>query len=145
MSSPAVYDHFRLTDLDHPDGIYRVVGADDETVTLLQVADADGRRVNSGEIVTLRSGELAECPDAENPDGNRPLGETIASNLKMIVWSLRVFVRQLAAHPIPAGIAITLVVIGMVGEEFVQLPSAAQSALILVGSLGLAYIGSGRL
>jgi len=145
MSLPAVYDHFRLTDLDHPDGVYRVVGADDETVTLLRVADADGRRVNSGEIVTIRTSELAECPNAENPDGNRPLGETIASNLKMTVWSLRAFVRQLAVHPIPAGIAIALVAIGVVGEEFVQLPSVIQTASILVGSLGLAYIGSGRL
>jgi len=145
MSSPAAYEHFRLTDLDHPDGVYRVVGADDETVTLLRVADADGRRVNSGELVTIPTGELAECPDAENPDGNRPLGETVTSNLKTTVWSLRVFVRQLAVHPIPSAIAIALVAIGVVGEEFVQLPSAAQSGLILVGSLGLAYIGSGRL
>jgi hypothetical protein len=39
---PAVYDHVELQDSDHPDGVYRVVGTTDETVTLLQVADADG-------------------------------------------------------------------------------------------------------
>lgn len=145
MASPSVYDHFRLTDLDRPDGVYRVVGTDDETVTLLRVADADGRRVNTGEVVTVRSDELAERPIVENPDGNRPLGEKVTSNLAVAYWSFRAFVQQLAVHPIPAAIAIALVAIGVVGEEFVQLPSAALSALILVGSLGLAYIGSGRL
>jgi len=145
MATPSVYDHFQLTDVDRPDGVYRVVGTDGETVTLLRVGDADGRRVNSGEIVTVRSSELAECPTAENPDGNRPFGKTVTSNLKMTYWSLRAFIQQLAAHPIPSALAIALVVIGVVGEEFVQLPSVAQSALILVGSLGLAYIGSGRL
>jgi len=145
MSSPAVYEHFRLTDLDHPDGVYRVVGTEDETVTLLRVADTSGRRANSGEIVRVRADELAECPSARNPDGNRPVGETIASNLKMTFWSLRVFVQQFVVHPIPSALAVALVAIGVVGEEFVQLPSVAQSALILAGSLGLAYIGSGRL
>jgi len=96
-------------------------------------------------FVTIRTGELAEYPDAENPDGNRPLGETITSALEMTFWSLRAFGQQLVVHPIPSVIAIALVTIGVVGEEFVQLPSVAQSALILVGSLGLAYIGSGRL
>ncbi|MFC6727902.1 hypothetical protein ACFQDG_04520 [Natronoarchaeum mannanilyticum] len=134
-----------MTDLDHPDGVYRVVGTDDGTVTLLRVADADGQRVNSGEIVTVRSDELAECPEAKNPDGNRPLGEKVTSNLMMTFWSLRAFAQQLVVHPIPSVLAVALVAIGVVGEEFVQLPSAAQSALILGGSLGLAYIGSGRL
>jgi len=145
MATPSVYDHFRVTDLDRPDGVYRVVGIDDDTVTVLRVADADGRRVNSGEIVTVRSDELAECPEADNPDGNRPLGEKVTSNLLMTYWSLRAFAQQLAVHPIPSVLAIALVAIGVVGEEFIQVPSVAQSALILVGSLGLAYIGSGRL
>jgi len=145
MATPSVYDHFRLTDLDRPDGVYRVVGTDDDTVTVLRVADADGRRVNSGEIVTVRSDELAEHPEVENPDGNRPIREAVTSSLEMTYWSLRVFLQQLAVHPIPSALAVALVAIGVVGEEFVQLPSVAQSALILVGSLGLAYIGSGRL
>ncbi|QIB72785.1 hypothetical protein G3I44_01970 [Halogeometricum borinquense] len=48
MTAPAVYDHYRADDAAVSDGVYRVVGTDDETVTLLRVADADGRRSNVG-------------------------------------------------------------------------------------------------
>ncbi|QLK25614.1 hypothetical protein HYG81_16250 [Natrinema zhouii] len=145
MTSLTIRDHVRPTDGDYPDGIYRVVGTSEGAVTLLRVGDADGRRVNTGEIVTVSVGDLEAFEPAENPDGNRPFGATVASQLEMGYWSLRVFGQQLAAHPFPTAIAGLLVLAGVAGERITLLPEPALTALILAGSLGLAYIGSGRL
>ncbi|ADQ68265.1 hypothetical protein C499_14870 [Halogeometricum borinquense DSM 11551] len=145
MTAPAIYDHYRADDAAVSDGVYRVVGTDDETVTLLRVADADRRRSNTGEIVTIHRDRLDGFVSAENPDGNRPVGAAVASQLRMVYWSVRAFVRQLAAHPLPAAVAGAFVLVGALGDHFFQLPEAALSASIIVGSLGLAYVGSGRL
>jgi len=64
MRSPAVYDHLSPTDADCPDGVYRVVGSSDGTVTLLRITDADGRRAHTGEVATV---------DADALDGFEPV------------------------------------------------------------------------
>ena len=145
MTSPSVYDHYRTTDSDYPDGIYRVVGAGEGEVTLLRVGDADGRRINTGDVIAVGGEDLADFDRAENPDGNRPLGAAVRSQVEVVYWSIRVFVQQLAAHPIPTAVAFLFVLGGYFGERIAPLPDAASGGLILVGSLGLALVGSGRL
>ncbi|WP_254523410.1 hypothetical protein [Natrinema caseinilyticum] len=76
MRSLSIRDHVRPIEADRPDGIYRVVGTSREAVTLLRVGDADGRRVSTGEIVTVSADDLEGFDRAENPDGNRPLTST---------------------------------------------------------------------
>ncbi len=78
MSDPSPYDHYRPVDADYPDAVYRVVGTgvdeDDGTVRLLEVADADGRRVTTGRLVAVPREDLAGFEPAENPDsGFRPM------------------------------------------------------------------------
>lgn len=145
MASLRVRDHVRPTNGDYPDGIYRVVGTDDEAVTLLRVGDADGRRVNTGEIVAVSDSELETFEPAENPDGNRPLGAAVASNAAMVYWRLRAFGQQLAARPLPAAVAGALVLAGVAGEGVVPVPEIVLTVSVLAGSLGLAFVGSGRL
>ncbi|MFC6769633.1 hypothetical protein [Natrinema soli] len=145
MASLAVRDHVRPTDDDYPDGIYRVVGTNEGAVTLLRVGDADGRRVNTGEIVTVSDDDLEGFAPAENPDGNRPLGATVASNVKMGYWSLRAFGQQLVARPLPVAVAVVLVLVGFVGEGVAPVPEVVLTVAVIAGSLGLAFIGSGRL
>ena len=145
MNAPSAYDHLRPTDDDPPDGTYRVVGTGDAGVTLLRVADADGRRVNSGELRAVGHDELDGFAPAENPDGNRPLGVAVASTLVMVYWSIRVFVQQLLVHPLAAAVALALLAAGNVGNSLLPMPDAASGVLLLVGRLGLAYVGSGRL
>ncbi|QCS43374.1 hypothetical protein [Natrinema versiforme] len=140
-----MHDHLRPTDSDYPDGIYRVVGTSGKTATLLRVGDPDGRRVNTGELERVAEAELEVFEPAANPDGNRPFGAAVASRLEMGYWSLRAFGQQLVARPLPAAVAGLLVVVGVVGEQIDTFPEPALSALILVGALGLAVIGSGRL
>lgn len=145
MPSPSVYDHYSSTDTDSVDGVYRVVGISEEGVTLLRVGDADGQRVNTGKIITVSYDDLNGFDPAENPDGNRPLGDAVKSKAEMVYWTLRVFVQQLAAHPLMALLAAAVLVVGSFGEEFISLPDSIFGILIIGGSLGLAYIGSGRL
>ncbi|MGQ3412079.1 hypothetical protein ACT4ML_07425 [Natrinema sp. LN54] len=114
-------------------------------MTLLRVGDADGRRVNTGELERVSEADLEAFESAANPDGNRPFGAAVASKLEMGYWSLRAFGQQLVTRPLPAAVAGLLVVVGVVGEQIDTLPEPVLSALILVGALGLAVIGSGRL
>jgi hypothetical protein len=143
MTVPSIGDHVRPAG-DYPAGIYRVVGTSDRGVALLRVGDADGRRVTTGELLTVDRDEFDGFEPAENPDGNRPFGDAVASKLEMGYWSLRAFGQQLAGRPLPAAIAGLLVVVGVVSEQIGALPEILRSVMILVGALGLAVIGSGR-
>ncbi len=145
MQSLSVRDHVRPVDGDYPDGIYRVVGTGDDAVTLLRVGDADDRRVNTGEIVTVDAADLEAFEPAENPDGNRPLGPTVVSSLEMLPWRFRAFGRQLTAHPIPAAAAAALVAVGYVGDSVGPLSAAVASVVLFVGVVGLALVGGGYL
>lgn len=145
MDSLTVRDHLRATDGDYPPGIYRVVGTSEETVTLLRVGDADGRRITTGEVVTVDDAALEAFEPADDPDGNRPLKAAVTSELKMVYWRIRVFVEQLIAHPVPATVAATLVAVGYVGDTFGPVSDAVASVLLFVGVVGLAYVGSGSL
>lgn len=79
MHDPSPYDHYRPVDADYPEGVYRVVGTGrndggEHTVRLLEVADAGGRRVNTGRVVAVSREDLAGFEPAENPDsGFRPM------------------------------------------------------------------------
>ncbi|MDS0474451.1 hypothetical protein [Natrinema sp. 1APR25-10V2] len=145
MASLSLRDHVRPTTGDYPDGIYRVVGTGDESTTLLRVGDADGRRVATGEIVTLADDDLEAFEPADDPDGNRPLGATVVSTVKTGYWSLRAFGQQLAARPLPAAVAAALVLVGFAGEGALPVPEVVLTVSVLAGSLGLAFVGSGRL
>ena len=142
-TEPDIYDHLRSTDPDDDDTIYRVVGTATGSVTLLRVADGDGRRANTGKVRTVSREALSAFEPAENPDGNRGLGTRLASVFKMVYWSLRTFVGSLAANPVPAVVALALVAAGSLTGT--PLPDAVSTALVFVGIFALSYIGSGRL
>lgn len=142
--TPSVYAHLRPAAGEYPSGIYRVVGTDGDGVTLLRVADADDRRVNTGELYRVPTADRSAFEPAENPDGNRSATTTMRASLDRLYWSARVFVQSLAAHPIASTIALALFLAGEFGQSTLSLSPLAASALIIVGGLSLVYIGSGR-
>jgi hypothetical protein len=96
VSDPSPYDHYRPVDADYPDGVYRVVGTggpgEDGEVRLLEVADADGRRVTTGRVLSVPREDLAGFEPAENPDaGFRPwqVVDGFVEELRMLVDWLR--------------------------------------------------------
>ncbi len=141
MTAVSVYDHVRVAGSD-PDGIYRVVGVSGERVTLLRVADADGRRVHTGETVTVRAGGDRFEP-ADNPDQNRSLAAALAAAPGTAYWSVRAFVGQLLANPVQTALALALLVAGVAGGPFLPVPDLLLGGLVFAGGLGLAYAGSG--
>lgn len=93
-SEPRPYQHYRPDETSgYADGVYRVVGVDEDTVTLLEVADSADKRVNSGRVVRAsQETVLATFDDAPNPDeGLRPRQavDWITSSLRMVVDWLR--------------------------------------------------------
>jgi len=145
MSGPAVYDHYRPTTGEYPDGIYRVVGTDEESVTLVRVGDVSGRRINSGDLLAVDRAALETFEPADNPDGNRSLGVALTGLAKTLYWTVRAFSEQLAAKPFRALLSIGLVLGGSLGDGLAGLPDSVGTGLVVAGALGLALVGSGRL
>lgn len=84
----SVADHFRATGAaDCPPGVYRVVGVDDGSVALLQVADGSGRRVHTGLLVHRSTDALAATFDPADPPGRGLVG-TLANLATGLWWSL---------------------------------------------------------
>ncbi|ELZ29233.1 hypothetical protein C475_03414 [Halosimplex carlsbadense 2-9-1] len=142
-----VYDHVRppassvATDAALSPGVYRVVGVDEGTVTLLRVGDADGYRVNTGAVATVDRDALAAFEPADNPDGDRPVGEKIRRTAETLVWNLRAFVAGLLAHPVLAVAALALVVVGHQGHRVLSVPEPWLTAVYFLGVLGVVYLG----
>jgi hypothetical protein len=86
-----VGEHYRLIDPAREPCVYRVVGATDD-VTLLRVTDADGRRVNTGEICRISSSTLAaEFKRSENPDSGFTPASSLRNALSGLYWSVRMY------------------------------------------------------
>jgi hypothetical protein len=127
MQDPAVYDHLRSTDSDDDDAVYRVVGTDDGSVTLLRVSDGDGRRAHTGEVVTVPTDALSSFESAENPDGNHGFGATLLSAGSAGYWALRT-----GGPFMTAGVA--LAVVGTLGNVgLLPLPPLAVNGLLFTG------------
>jgi len=170
-ADPDVYDHLRPTDTaatsgdhgsaaatsgdhdgtvatsgDHDGagvepGVYRVVGTGDP-VTLLRVGDADGRRVTTGETVHVDRADLAAFEVADNPDGNRPAADRLASlgaDLALQVWA---FWRGLRARPLAALAAAAAMVVGHQGDRVLPGPDVAFTAVYMAGALALVVVGA---
>jgi len=66
---PTVYDHYRLTDGSDAGAVFRVVGVDDERVTLLRITDTEGNREATGELRHVAHDRLDRAfAPADNPD-----------------------------------------------------------------------------
>jgi hypothetical protein len=142
----SVSDHVQSrSDDDYPEGVYRVVGRSADAVTLLRVADPDGTRRHTGELVTVPTADLDDFVVADSPERERtPLGVLVSVSADAS-WSVRAFGQQLRAHPVPTALGGALVFVGLVGERLLPLPDPVQSGLLLLGCLVLVSVGSGRL
>jgi hypothetical protein len=140
----AIYDHVELRDSDHPAGVYRVVGTADDTVTLLHVADSDGRRIHTGRTVSVSHDTYDELPPASNPDGGGSITDVLVSLPATGYWALRGSARQLAASPVRTLLAVAAVVVGAVGPRALPVSPLVLDGLLLGGILALVVIGEGR-
>jgi hypothetical protein len=150
----ALHDHLRATgaeasgdagvdaDGDRVEpGVYRVVGTGDP-VALLRVGTERGRRVNSGVVVRVAREDLATFESAANPDGNRPPSELVTGALSDLGWQLRAFVGGLRARPLAAAAALAVFLAGQFGEGVLPGPGSLPAVFVILGALGLAYVGS---
>ena len=86
---PAVGVHYRADGAAHAPGVYRVVGVDGESVTLLRVTDAEGRRRSTGRVVTVPWPADALEP-AHDPDAGAHPVRWLRNLLSGSLWELRV-------------------------------------------------------
>jgi hypothetical protein len=129
--SVGVSDHLRSTDPDDDDAIYRVVGATPDSVTLLRVSDGDGRRANTGEVITVPRDSLDSFESAPNPDDTRSLLMTLRSTASGAYWSLR-------GAPLLRQAGLGLLAVGLlVDVAGLPVPTAAVDFLLLAGVVTL--------
>lgn len=92
--APAVYDHYRLTagDTDARDGpVFRVVGVDNEHVTLLRLTDDRGNREATGDLRHVSHERLDRAFEpASNPDPQFELPDYLAGLLVLAGVALAV-------------------------------------------------------
>lgn len=141
---PEVYDHLRSTAPDDA-SVYRVVGTHSNNVTLLRVADGDGRRAHTGEIITVSADALDSFEPAENPDGNSSVSRKLRSLAKSLYWSLRSALAALADRPLLTALGLGLYVAGRFAGGRIPLSDLPLSVIALTGVAVLAAVGSGRL
>jgi hypothetical protein len=140
VTEPTVYDHLRPTTATVPDGVYRVVGTDGKTVTLLHVADADGTRRSTGKLIRVEHADLEGFTAAANPDGNRPAGSRLRGALGMPRWAGQAYLEVIRDHPIRGGGTALLFVVGLFGGLLDVLPGLTGTVLVLVGGLGFLWV-----
>ncbi|MFB6148821.1 MAG: hypothetical protein ABEJ48_04075 [Halobacteriales archaeon] len=143
--SPSTFDHLCPTTTDYPDGVYRVVGTDRTTVTMLRITDGDGNRRHTGDVITIDRTDLDGFASVTEPTTTRSIGAIARSAPTTMYWSIRAFGREVRAHPLAAIPALVLLIVGLVDPLNTALPDRLDGLLMIVGSLSLAYIGSGRL
>ena len=140
----AIYDHVELRDSDYPAGVYRVVGTADGMVTLLHIADSDGRRIHTGRTVSVSHDACDELPPASNPDGGGSITDVLVSLPATGYWALRGSARQLAASPVRTLLAVAAVVVSAAGPRALSVSPLVLDGLLLGGILALVVIGEGR-
>lgn len=145
MDRPDPYDHLSPADGDYPAGVYRVVGRGDDGVVLLRVADADGNRVHGGELLAPDAEALERFEPAGNPDRGQSVLAPAAASPSTAYWSVRTFLREARERPLVTLLALAALAVGSLGGSALPLGAPALAALVLLGGLGLAAVGSGRL
>ncbi|MCT9096723.1 hypothetical protein [Haloarchaeobius sp. HME9146] len=84
----AVAEHYRPPpESDLEAGVYRVVGQDDDRVTLLRVGDAAERRAVTGEVVSVSHEELAGFDLVREPSSG--LAGFVGNVVQGLVWTFK--------------------------------------------------------
>ena len=135
--TPAMYDHYRAdTGAPIPAGTYRVVGTSGG-VTLLAVADADGRRTHEGRIERVDREVLAGLAPVDGPtDGPNPV--------TALYYSARAVPANLLARPGQTLLGIALALAVVFGPN--TLPAAPEllwEGMNLLGALVLGAAAAG--
>jgi hypothetical protein len=140
----APYDHVRVDGRPAtPTGVYRVVGVDDDRVTLLQVGDDDGRRVHTGHVERVARSTVESFEPVDAPDATGSLA-ALSDSLEGLVLTARLAPGRLAARPLQAGAGLLLLLVGWVGPSVLGAdPRLAFEAVEVLGVALLAAAAAG--
>mgnify|MGYP000256511594 CR=1 FL=1 len=141
---PTVFDHLRPTDADYPAGVYRVVGVDDDAVTLLRIGDEEGTRVHTGDVRRVPRAALDGFATADPPERSAPPGALLRTVPAHLYWSVWAFLKSLRRQPVPSVVALILLTAGAVGGGTLPVSETGLDALVLLGTVGLVLVASGR-
>ncbi len=89
---PEPYDHLRAgEDAPVESGVYRVVGVDEDRVTLLELTDERGRRRATGRLERVPHGALDGFEPASDPDRRpaRRLRNAVDGTIQWVLMVVR--------------------------------------------------------
>ncbi len=145
MNDPALGDHVATEHPDHRSGVYRVVGVGDRQVTLLLVGDEEGKRIHTGDVVSVALSEFDGFESVEPPTRRQSLRESIRAGRAIGYWSLRANTRQLRARPAQTALVALLLGGGLLSDVLNLAPEPVSTALVVAGSLLFVLVVTGRL
>ncbi|RNJ26602.1 hypothetical protein [Halosegnis longus] len=145
VTEPTVGDHLATDHRDYRSGVYRVVGVGDRQVTLLVVGDEEGKRLHTGEVVSVPRSALDDFAAVEPPTRRQSLRESIQAGRSIGYWSLRSNARQLRARPTQTAVVALLLGGGLLLDVLNLAPETVTAALVVAGSLLFVFVATGRL
>jgi hypothetical protein len=141
-SNPNPGDHYRANgEGPVPPGYYRVVGRDEDGVTLLYVGDSERRRRHTGRIESVDRSALARLEPAAAP---RSGVLTRATDVAEGLWlSARTVPDNLRDRPRQVLLALALLVAATSGPALVSAPPLVLGVANLLGALLLGAAAAG--
>jgi hypothetical protein len=132
--------HLRSDGDPVPAGVYRVVGRNEASVTLLEVGDEAGSRVHTGRVERVARGALPELEPTDPP----ATGFDIAGVVDAVYFSVRAIPSNLAGRPGQVLLGVALVLAPVLGSGVVPgLSAGVAEAMELVGALLLGAAAAG--
>lgn len=126
---------YEIKDSNHENGVYRVVGTE-ENIVMLKVGDLHNNRLHTGQLVQVTEDELDQFKKVEIPKEN--LKQKILSEIKMLPYVLIANYHRMKDNWILNVISGAFQSAGLI-MSFLNLDyPTISSLLILSGSLGLA-------
>ncbi|PSP37641.1 hypothetical protein BRC71_11830 [Halobacteriales archaeon QH_7_65_31] len=141
----SVGDHLATNHPEYRSGVYRVVGTDNQRLTLLLVGDSGGKRIHTGLVISVDRSTLDSFEPAEQPLPDRSVTETVLSGLSIGYWSLRANARQLRVRPIRTAAVAVLLAGGLLLDRLDLVPEIVASAAVVTGSVLVVLVATGRL
>jgi len=141
----SVGDHLATDHPEYRSGVYRVVGTDNQQLTLLLVGDSNGSRIYTGEVITVGESALGSFEPAEQPLSDRSVTGTVLSGLSIGYWSLRANARQLRVRPTRTATVAVLLGGGLLLDRFNLVSEPVASIAVVAGSVLFVLVATGRL
>ena len=130
---------YQYTGPKYERAIYRVVGQEENQLTLLRVSNDQFMRRHTGEIIYISGSEVDQFTETVEPEKEN--SRVVKTRARMIPYEVLTILRRLKRNRLLSTLSFGLVIAGFVADS-VSL-GRISAVLILMGSIGISVSTSG--